>query len=66
MLGVSIGNTAILFKVSVKLLVFKGRVFGLQSKVERLIGSLQAEISFTRDQLGWELPFTVERAFKIW
>lgn len=41
-----------------------GKVFGKQDFVNRLLGSLQVDISHTKDTLGWVPPQTLEDGFK--
>lgn len=42
-----------------------GEVFGKQSVVDRLIGSLQVDISHTKKTLNWQPPYSVEEGFKL-
>ncbi|MFT5706041.1 MAG: UDP-glucose 4-epimerase [Oceanospirillaceae bacterium] len=41
-----------------------GKVFGKQDVVNRLLGSLQVNISHTKETLGWLPPQTLEAGFK--
>lgn len=41
-----------------------GKVLGKQDKVDRLLGSLQVDISHTKETLGWTPPQTLEEGFK--
>jgi UDP-glucose 4-epimerase len=40
------------------------KVFGKQDVLNRLLGSLQVDISHTKDTLGWTPPQTIEQGFK--
>jgi UDP-glucose 4-epimerase len=42
---------------------FVGKVFGKQDVVNRLLGSLQVDISHTKDTLDWTPPQTIEQGF---
>ena len=42
-----------LIPVPVPLLRLAGRTLGKQAEVDRLVGSLQIDSSFTRETLGW-------------
>lgn len=41
-----------------------GRITGRSQQVQRLLGSLQVDISATRQSLGWVPPVSVERALR--
>ncbi|MBL4830645.1 MAG: SDR family oxidoreductase [Aliivibrio sp.] len=41
-----------------------GKVFSKQGKVDRLLGSLQVDISHTKETLDWTPPQTLEEGFK--
>lgn len=42
-----------------------GKVFGKQSVVDRLVGSLQLDIEYTKKTLNWQPPYSVEDGFKL-
>lgn len=42
-----------------------GKIFGKQSVVDRLVGSLQVDISHTKKTLNWQPPYSVEEGFKL-
>lgn len=42
-----------------------GKVFGKQSVVDRLVGSLQVDIEHTKKTLNWQPPYSVEDGFKL-
>ncbi|TMP78776.1 UDP-glucose 4-epimerase [Pseudoalteromonas phenolica] len=42
-----------------------GKVFGKQSVVDRLVGSLQVDIEHTKSTLNWQPPYSVEAGFKL-
>ena len=41
-----------------------GKIFGKEKSINRLIGSLQVDISHTKNTLDWSPPQTVEQGFK--
>jgi nucleoside-diphosphate-sugar epimerase len=49
-----------LIPVPVPLLRLAGRMIGRSGEVDRLVGSLQIDSSFTRETLGWTPPVSVE------
>lgn len=42
-----------------------GKLFGKQDVVDRLVGSLQLDITHTKKTLNWQPPYTVEHGFKL-
>ncbi|MAD90003.1 MAG: UDP-glucose 4-epimerase [Pseudoalteromonas sp.] len=42
-----------------------GMVFGKQSVVDRLVGSLQVDVEHTKKTLNWQPPYSVEDGFKL-
>lgn len=64
LLGNSIQKPAILFKFPVNLLILIAKIFNIENRIQRLIGTLQVDISHTCRQLEWEPPFSVEQGFK--
>ncbi|WP_341874709.1 hypothetical protein [Pseudoalteromonas xiamenensis] len=59
------GKKLINLPVPVKLFALLGRLTSKQAVVDRLIGSLQVDISHTKDTLGWVPPYSVEHGFKL-
>jgi len=64
LLGVSIGKPAILFKFPVVILSFIAKLFFVQAKAKRILGTLQVDISHTCNHLNWKPPFSVEQGMK--
>ena len=64
LLGASIGKSAILLKFPTALLIVIARLFGKEAETQRILGTLQVDISHTCSELDWEPPFTVEYGFK--
>ena len=60
----AMGRSAHLFPVPISLLKFFGFVLGRQSEMNRLLGSLQVDISYTREILNWTPPISVEEGIK--
>ena len=42
-----------------------GRITGRAAEVERLIGSLQVDITHTREVLGWTPPVSLDESLRI-
>ena len=53
-----------LIPVPVLLLRLAGRMTGKAAEVDRLVGSLQIESSFTRERLGWTPPVSVSEGIR--
>ena len=64
LLGSSIGKPVILFKLPIPIIKLFARVFNLQSRVDRLLGNLEVDISHTCNLMDWEPPLSVEQGFK--
>lgn len=64
LLGDSIGKSVILFSVPVFILKFISKVFKMETQFQRLTGSLQVDISYTCNELGWKPLITVEQGIK--
>ena len=55
---------AYLFPFPVSLLKFLGIIFRKRNEIERLIGSLRIDISYTKKTLDWTPPVSVEEGIK--
>lgn len=64
LLAKSVGKSSFLFPVPVFFCQFIGLLTGQSDVVNRLIGSLQVDIDFTKQTLGWAPPQSVEQGFK--
>ena len=64
LLGSSIDKPAVLFKFPVAILNLLAKLFFLKAKAERIMGTLQVNISHTCNHLDWEPPFSVEQGMK--
>ena len=64
LLGHSIGKPAILFKIPRCLLKLIGKLFNIESRMQRLICTLQVDISYTCSQVDWTPPFSVEQGLR--
>lgn len=60
--GAALGKPARLLPVPPKLLDFGASLFGKKAVAQRLLGSLQVDISHTCSTLGWKPPVTVDEA----
>lgn len=54
------GKKPWLIPMSVSWLRFAGKLTGKKSVIDRLCGSLQVEIQYTKDTLNWKPPITLE------
>jgi len=64
LLGNSIGKPAVLIRFPVIILTAMARLLGMNAKIQKLVGTLQVDISHTCNQLGWNPPFTLEDGLK--
>ena len=64
LLGISIDKPAILFKLPFVILDLIAKLFRVETKAQRIMGTLQVDISHTCSQLDWEPPFSVEHGFE--
>jgi len=53
-----------LIPVPVSVLMFMASLLGKKEIAQRILGSLQVDISKTRDLLGWTPPLTVEEGLR--
>ena len=60
LLGSSIGKPAILINFPRASLILVSKLFGMEARAQRILGTLQVDISHTCIELGWEPPYTVE------
>jgi nucleoside-diphosphate-sugar epimerase len=60
----SIGKKANLFPLPIFMLKFLGSVFGKREEINRLVGSLRIDNSYTKEILNWNPPITVEEGIK--
>lgn len=63
--GKALGHPARLLPAPVGLINLLFRMIGKRSVSQRLLGSLQVDISKTRDRLNWEPPVSVEDALSV-
>ncbi|MFL1406166.1 UDP-glucose 4-epimerase family protein [Marinobacter sp. M1N3S26] len=62
--GDAMGKPARLVPVPAGLLMFAASALGRKAVAQRLLGSLQVDISKTRDLLGWEPPLSAEAGLR--
>lgn len=62
--GTAMGRPARLLPVPAGLLQFGATVLGKKAMAQRLLGSLQVDISKARDLLGWVPPLSVDEGLK--
>ncbi|WP_420550179.1 UDP-glucose 4-epimerase family protein [Litorivicinus lipolyticus] len=58
------GKSSRLIPVPCSFLMFAATLIGKQAVAQRLLGSLQVDISKARDLLGWEPPISVEEGLR--
>jgi len=64
-LSVALGKSGKMFSFPVKIFEIAGRVTGKSDIVERLYGSLQVDISKTKELLDWEPSVSVKEGFAL-
>ena len=63
-MGVALGKPARLLPVPSRLLGLGAALLGKQALAQRLCGSLQVDISKTRELLNWTPPVSVDEALR--
>jgi len=62
-LSSGLGKSGLMLPVPNVLFSIAGKVLGKSSVIDRLCGSLQVDISHTKDTLNWQPPYSVEQGF---
>ena len=62
--GASIDRSPILIPCPAIILKLFGKCFGVAEKIERLLGTLQIDIRYTSQLLGWKPPYSVRHGFR--
>ena len=60
----SMGKKANLFPFPISMLKFLGSVFGKKEEINRLVGSLRIDNSYTKKTLNWTPPISVEEGIR--
>lgn len=60
----SMGKKANLFPFPISILKFLGSVFGKSEEINRLVGSLRIDDSYTKEILNWTPPISVEEGIR--
>ena len=60
----SMGKKANLFPFPISMLKFLGSVFGRSEEINRLVGSLRVDNSYTKEILNWVPPISVEEGIR--
>jgi nucleoside-diphosphate-sugar epimerase len=60
----SMRKKANLFPFPISMLKFLGSVFGRSEEINRLVGSLQVDIEYTKKILSWTPPTSVEEGIR--
>jgi nucleoside-diphosphate-sugar epimerase len=63
-IAAAMGKRARLVPVPVNLLRLGGRVLGKSAELDRLLGSLEVDITHTRETLGWSPPIDVREGLR--
>ena len=58
------GRKANLFPLPIFMLKFLGSIFGRREEINRLVGSLRIDNSFTQETLNWTPPISVEEGIR--
>ena len=58
------GSSVRLFPLPVTLLKFFSLILGMESEINKLIGSLRIDNSLTKEILNWKPPFNVEEGIR--
>ena len=60
----SMGIKANLFPLPISMLKFLGSVFGKSEEINRLVGSLRIDNSYTKEILNWKPPLSIEEGIR--
>ena len=60
----SMGRKANLFPFPLFMLKFLGSIFGKSEEINRLVGSLRIDSSYTKEILNWTPPISVEEGIR--
>ena len=60
----SMGRKANLFPLPIFILKFLGSVFGKSEEINRLVGSLSIDNSYTKEILNWNPPLSIEKSIR--
>ena len=60
----SMGRKANLFPFPISILKFIGSIFGRREEINRLVGSLRIDDSYTKEILNWTPPISVEEGIR--
>ena len=63
-LATAMGKSVNIFPFPLSILKFGGYCLGFKSEMDRLLGSLQVDIEYTKEVLDWEPPLSVVEGFK--
>ncbi|MGL5396743.1 MAG: UDP-glucose 4-epimerase, partial [Shewanella sp.] len=63
-MAIALGKTTWQFPVPIWCYKLIGKLLNRSDIVDRLTGSLQVDISHTKDTLGWKPPQTLQEGFK--
>jgi len=58
------GRKANLFPMPIFMLKFLGSIFGKREEINRLVGSLRIDNSYTKETLNWTPPISVEEGIR--
>ena len=60
----SMGRRSCLFPIPIFLLKFLGSILGKKKEINRLVGSLKIDSSYTQDVLNWTPPLSVAEGIR--
>jgi UDP-glucose 4-epimerase len=64
-LSSGLGKSGLMLPVPNVLFSIAGKVLGKSAVIDRLCGSLQVDISHTKNTLNWQPPYSVEQGFAV-
>ncbi len=59
----ALGKNGVMWPVPTAIFSFVGMVFGKSAIIDRLCGSFQVDINYTKNTLNWQPPYSVEQGF---
>jgi UDP-glucose 4-epimerase len=63
-IGIFMNQSPLLFSVPISVLEVVGKLTGKYAEISRLIGTLQVDITASRDVLGWTPSLTVDASLR--
>ena len=64
-MAMGMGKKPLLLPAPVKIMQFVAKLLNKSSMTDRLFGSLEVDISDTKELLGWKPPYSVDKSFSL-